>query len=54
MWNDGFVLSVKVQMKVIKNGIQPHFREKVGWGVMCWGYEEDRQKLNLVVLLKGQ
>lgn len=54
MWNGRFVLSVNVQMKVIKNGIQAHFREKVRWGVMRWGYEEDRQKLNPVVLLKGQ
>lgn len=54
MWNGEFVFSVNVQMKVIKNGIQAHFREKVGWGVMRWGYEEDRQNLNLVVLLKGQ
>lgn len=27
-----FVLSVNVQMKVMRNGIQAHFREEVGWG----------------------
>lgn len=33
-----FVLSVNVQMKVMRNGIQAHFREEVGWGrVRCDG-----------------
>lgn len=27
-----FVLSVNVQMKVMRNGIQAHFREEVEWG----------------------
>lgn len=53
-----FVLSVNVQMKVMRNGIQAHFREEVGWGgVRCDGrgaLERQAEALNLVVLLKGQ
>lgn len=47
-----FVLSVNVQMKVMRNGIQAHFREEVGWGGLGRGgvqrdggrHERDRQK----------
>lgn len=53
-----FVLSVNVQMKVMRNGIQAHFGEEVGWGGVWrdWGGDtrETAEVLNLVVLLKGQ
>lgn len=53
-----FVLSVNVQMKVMRNGIQAYFREEVGWGGV-WhdgrgALERQAEALNLVVLLKGQ
>lgn len=49
-----FVFPVSVQVHVMKNGIQAHLWEEVGWGVMRGGQEEDKQKLDLVVFLKGQ
>lgn len=51
-----FVLSVNIQMKVMKNDIQADITEEVEWGGVEWdvmgGVHEDRQTLNLVVLLK--
>lgn len=49
-----FVLSVEVQMNMMRSGVQARFREKVGCGGMGVGREQDWQKLNLAVLLKGR